>query len=192
MATATVSPPWAYTLQLPRDPRAPGVARATLRTALRVHGMPELVENVELLASELVTNAYLHSEGPYSLRLREAGRGRVRLGVRDTSPHIPAPFRRGVTPPAESAGRGRGLYLVTLYAESWGAVPLCAGVGRPERSLPDGESSPDRRRSRQEEQGSGLLERGLSGQGGKLLWVECAAKEEGAEDAYESASGPGW
>ncbi|MCX4796037.1 hypothetical protein OG497_18410 [Streptomyces sp. NBC_01242] len=42
MASSTVSPPWAYTLQLPQDPRAPGVARATLRTILRVHGMREL------------------------------------------------------------------------------------------------------------------------------------------------------
>ncbi|MFF9350707.1 ATP-binding protein [Streptomyces sp. NPDC014734] len=143
MASATVSPPWTYTLQLPRDPRAPGVARAILRTVLRVHGMAELIEIAELLASEMVTNAYLHSSGPYSLRLCDAGRSRIRLGVRDTSPHIPAPFRRVADTPTELAERGRGLYLVTLYAESWGAVPL---------------------------------RRGLPGRGGKLLWVECAAK----------------
>ncbi|MFF9316891.1 ATP-binding protein [Streptomyces sp. NPDC014735] len=188
MVSATVSPPWTYTLQLPRDPRAPGVARAMLRTALRLHGMPELVENAELLASELVTNAHLHSSGPYSLRLRKAGRGRIRLGVRDTSPRIPAPFRWSAGTPAELAERGRGLYLVTLYAESWGAVPLSGGGvgsgGRPEHApraaeLPDGSI--------------------LSGQGGKLLWVECVAKGEGEETAEgtgaeaqrETRSGPG-
>lgn len=195
MVSATVSPPWTYTLQLPRDPRAPGVARATLRAALCLHGMPGLVENAELLASELVTNAYLHSTGPYSLRLREAGRGRVRLGVRDTSPRIPAPFRRSPGTPAELAQRGRGLYLVTLYAESWGAVPLSGGGGgggsggRSEHAVVHG----------------GLPSRGIpSGQGGKLLWVECATKGEGDESAEgegmttagaeawrETASGPG-
>ncbi|MCX5502019.1 ATP-binding protein [Streptomyces sp. NBC_00053] len=143
MVASTVSPPWTYTLQLPQDPRAPGVARATLRNVLRVHGMPELTEVAELLASELVTNAYLYSSGPYSLRLRDAGRSRIRLSVWDTDPNIPAPFRWGAGMPEELAERGRGLYLVTLYAESWGAHPMRGG---------------------------------LPGQGGKLLWAECAAK----------------
>ncbi|MFB7079852.1 ATP-binding protein [Streptomyces sp. NPDC056308] len=147
MVSATVSPPWAYTLQLPQDPHAPGVARSTLRTVLRVHGMRELTEIAELLASELVTNAYLYSSGAYSLRLRGAGRSRVRLSVWDTDPHIPAPFRWSAEAPEELAERGRGLYLVTLYAESWGAHPMGTG---------------------------------LPGQGGKLLWVECAAKTEEA------------
>ncbi|MGW2178176.1 ATP-binding protein [Streptomyces sp. NPDC001732] len=145
MASATVSPPWTYTLQLPQDPRAPGVARATLRNVLRVHGMRELTEVAELLASELVTNAYLYSSGPYSLSLRDAGRSRVRLSVWDTDPHIPAPFCRNPRPPGELSERGRGLYLVTLYAECWGAH---------------------------------LVQTGLPGQGGKLLWVECAAKPQ--------------
>ncbi|MEU9762532.1 ATP-binding protein [Streptomyces sp. NPDC047985] len=153
-----------------------------LRTALRLHGMPELVENAELLASELVTNAHLHSTGPYSLRLREAGCGRVRLGVRDTSPHIPAPFRWSAATPTEMAERGRGLYLVTLYAESWGAVPLYGRGGRPERALQETEL-PDKNRP---------------GRAGKLLWVECAAKGEeetgGVADVEverEATSGPG-
>ncbi|MFI6948944.1 ATP-binding protein [Streptomyces sp. NPDC050422] len=128
MPTATVAPPWTYTLQLPQDPRAPGVARATLRNVLRVHGMAELTETAELLASELVTNAYQHSSGPYSLRMRDAGRSRIRLGVWDTEPHIPAPFRWSAKGPDELSERGRGLYLVTLYAESWGACPLRAGL----------------------------------------------------------------
>ncbi|MGW1654926.1 ATP-binding protein, partial [Streptomyces atratus] len=94
-----------------------------------------------------------HSSGAYSLRLRDAGRSRIRLSVWDTNPHIPAPFRWAAEAPAELAERGRGLYLVTLYAESWGAYPMRGG---------------------------------LPGQGGKLLWVECAAKRED-----EGERGPG-
>ncbi|GGV96520.1 hypothetical protein GCM10015535_66210 [Streptomyces gelaticus] len=93
-----------------------------------MHGMRELTEAAELLASELVTNAYLYSSGPYSLRLRDAGRSRVRLSVWDTDPHIPAPFRWGVETPEVLAERGRGLYLVTLYAECWGAHPMRGGL----------------------------------------------------------------
>ncbi|MFE9820576.1 ATP-binding protein [Streptomyces sp. NPDC005791] len=149
MTMATVTPPWAYTLQLPQDPRGPGIARATLRTVLTVHGMRDLVDVAELLASELVTNAYRYSSGPYSLRLRGAGRDRVRVGVWDSSPEIPAPFGGceggAVGAPAVLAERGRGLHLVREYADRWGAYPIRGG---------------------------------LPGQGGKVLWVECAGKQE--------------
>ncbi|MFF4249176.1 ATP-binding protein [Streptomyces sp. NPDC001822] len=129
MTPATVSPPWAYTLQLPQDPRGPGIARATLRTVLVVHGIGDLVETAELLASELVTNAYRHSTGPYSLRLRGAGRNRVRVGVWDSNPRIPAPFCGGETrEPGLLDECGRGLRLVRQCADSWGAYPVRGGL----------------------------------------------------------------
>ncbi|WP_393059453.1 ATP-binding protein [Streptomyces sp. LN549] len=95
---------------------------------IQVDGMSELTETAELLASELVTNAYQHSSGPYSLLMRDAGRNRIRLGVWETEPHIPAPFRWSAQAPQELTERGRGLYLVTLYAESWGAYPMRGGL----------------------------------------------------------------
>ncbi|MFI6124842.1 ATP-binding protein [Streptomyces sp. NPDC051064] len=130
MALATVTPPWAYTLQLPQDPRGPGIARATLRTVLTVHGMRNLIDTAELLASELVTNAYRHSSGSYSLRLCGAGRNRVRVGVWDSSPEIPDPFGRDDTAsaPGVLAERGRGLHLVRAYADSWGAYLIRGGL----------------------------------------------------------------
>ncbi|WP_030836208.1 hypothetical protein [Streptomyces hygroscopicus] len=36
--------PFEYCLHIPHDPRAVGVARASLRTALTAHELPELVE----------------------------------------------------------------------------------------------------------------------------------------------------
>ncbi|MFH9618862.1 ATP-binding protein [Streptomyces pratensis] len=129
MALATVTPPWAYTLQLPQDPRGPGIARATLRTVLLVHGMRDLIDTAELLASELVTNAYRYSSAPYSLRLRGAGRDRVRVGVWDSNPEIPAPFGGcAMGGPSVLAERGRGLQLVRECAESWGAYPIRGGL----------------------------------------------------------------
>ncbi|MFH8463999.1 ATP-binding protein [Streptomyces sp. NPDC017991] len=148
----TVAPPdtWTYALRLPHDPRAARVARMTVRAALHGHGMAETLDVVELLTSELVTNAYRHTRGPASLRLTALGDGRLRVGVWDSSPHIPAPFdeppgSRGVQstpikPAPAGAESGRGLFLVQQCATSWGGWSL----------------------------GSGLLGRGA----GKLLWFE--------------------
>lgn len=121
---ATVAPPWAYTLQLPHDPHAPGIARKTLRAVLRSHGMSQLADTTELVTSELVTNAYRHSRGSYGLRLRAMDADRVRLAVWDSNPVIPAPFG---SPPDGEAECGRGLYLVRMCAVSWGAYVLGGG-----------------------------------------------------------------
>lgn len=124
---ATVSPPWAYTLQLPHDPRAPGIARATLRTVLAAHGLAELTPTAELLASELLTNAHLHTAGPYALRLRSTEADRLRIAVWDSDPHVPPGF--GGEPsaaPAEAEG-GRGLHLVRACADRWGAYAFGDG-----------------------------------------------------------------
>ncbi|WP_240139265.1 ATP-binding protein [Streptomyces sp. MUM 178J] len=142
---ATVTPPWAYTLQLPHDPRAPGVARQTLRTVLAAHGMGGgwVAEAAEAVAGEMVVNAYLHSDGPYTLRLRSMEPDRLRVSVWDGNPDIPPPFRGA--PAADAAPhdeRGRGLRIVEAYADRLGAYPLGDG--------------------------------GLFGEGGgKLLWAEC-------------------
>jgi anti-sigma regulatory factor (Ser/Thr protein kinase) len=126
---ATVSPPWAYTLQLPHDPRAPGIARSTLRAVLRAHRMAELTDTAELLASELVTNAHRYSQGPCDLRLRAPEPHRLRLGVWDSNPEIPPPFAGGCAdPPQVAAESGRGLFLVQVCADSWGAYPLGGGL----------------------------------------------------------------
>ncbi|MFI6491508.1 ATP-binding protein [Streptomyces sp. NPDC050564] len=122
---ATVSPPWSYTLQLPHDPRAPGIARATLRTVLAAHGLTELAPTAELLASELLTNAHLHTRGPYALRLLSVEPDRVRIAVWDTDPRVPPGF--GEAPPRAApadAEHGRGLPLVRACADSWGASVL--------------------------------------------------------------------
>ncbi|MGI3198628.1 ATP-binding protein [Streptomyces sp. GLT-R25] len=121
---ATVSPSWAYTLQLPHDPRAPRIARATLRTVLAAHDLTRLAPTAELLAAELLTNAHLHTNGPYALRLRAAESGRLRIGVWDSDPTVPRGFDApGVVPPDMSES-GRGLHLVRACADTWGAYAL--------------------------------------------------------------------
>ncbi|KUO19009.1 ATP-binding protein [Streptomyces dysideae] len=130
----TVSPPhtWVYSLRLPHDPRAARVARMTVRSVLDSHGRPEVLDTVELLISEMVTNAYLHTSGPASLRLTALADGRLRVGVWDSHPRIPAPFGRPPhdhvsLAPADADG-GRGLRLVQEYADCWGGVPFGDGL----------------------------------------------------------------
>ncbi|GHA40895.1 ATPase [Streptomyces tauricus] len=137
----TVAPPdtWTYALRLPHDPRAARVARMTVRAALDGHGRGEALDVVELLASELVTNAYRHTGGPASLRLTALEDGRLRVGVWDSSPYVPAAFDqppggRVPTAPAGAEG-GRGLLLVRECASSWGGWsfgdgPLGRGAGK--------------------------------------------------------------
>jgi anti-sigma regulatory factor (Ser/Thr protein kinase) len=129
---ATSSPPWAYTLDLPRDPRAPGIARATLRTVLAAHGLARLTATAELLVSELLTNAHRHTSGPYALRIRSVGPGRLRVAVWDADSRLPLGFVVGGAPvsvPAEDAEGGRGLGLVRACADAWGAYALGEGHG---------------------------------------------------------------
>ncbi|MFF3410771.1 ATP-binding protein [Streptomyces sp. NPDC002742] len=99
---------------------------------LNGHGMAHIAVTAESPASELVANAYRHSAGPATLRLRAPGSGRPRgsrprVGVWGADPRIPSPFdKRHGTPspvPAE-AGGGRGLFLVCHYAHAWDRHPL--------------------------------------------------------------------
>ena len=141
---ATVSPCWNYTLQLPRDPRSPGIGRATLRTVLDARGLGEAIPVAELVASELLTNAHVHTKGPYALRIVQFGEpDRFRVAVWDTDPRVPPGFAANgalVGVPPVDGECSRGLHLVRACADSWGV--------------------------------SVLRELGAS-KGGKLLWAEC-------------------
>ncbi|MER6268514.1 ATP-binding protein [Streptomyces sp900105755] len=120
---ATVSPYWNYTLHLPHDPRAPGIARA--RLILAAHEMTELTPTAELVAAELLANAQCRTQGPYALRLRAAEPGRLRVAVWDIDPHVPPGFSTApALPPPPDAEHGRGLPLVRAYADTWGASRL--------------------------------------------------------------------
>ncbi|MEU3458647.1 ATP-binding protein [Streptomyces sp. NPDC006733] len=116
---------WTYTLALPRDRRAVRIARAVTRTVLHTYGLAQVSDVAELLASELVTNSLLHSDGPSWIRLSNPRTTHVRVGVWDSNPTIPPPFR-GASPPGppECAERGRGLLLVRECADRWGGYAL--------------------------------------------------------------------
>ncbi|MFI2367838.1 ATP-binding protein [Streptomyces sp. NPDC018833] len=82
----------------------------------------EVVEDVLLLVSEIVTNACLHAGGPQEIVLHQFG-PRLRIEVADASP---APPRRRVPSDLTQPG-GHGLIIMERLAHSWGAEPRGSG-----------------------------------------------------------------
>ncbi|WP_406707643.1 ATP-binding protein, partial [Streptomyces griseiscabiei] len=80
--------PWEYVLHIPHDPRAVTVSRRTLRLILTAHGLTTLLDPAELLATELITNAVLHTKGPAALRVRWANSA-LWIGAWDADPEPP-------------------------------------------------------------------------------------------------------
>lgn len=80
--------PWEYSLSIPNDPRAVTISRRTLRLILTMHGLIRLADTAELLATELVSNAVLHTKGPAILRVRWSV-GVLRIGAWDADPEPP-------------------------------------------------------------------------------------------------------
>ncbi|WP_171164429.1 ATP-binding protein [Streptomyces sp. I05A-00742] len=108
--------PFSYTLNIPHDPRAVRVARASIRSALMTHELPELAGVSELLASEMLTNAILHSYGETELHLRWAWQT-LRMTVWDSNPKPP-----DLRPYDLYGESGRGLRLLRLLSDRWGFI----------------------------------------------------------------------
>ncbi|ARE78932.1 serine/threonine protein phosphatase [Streptomyces sp. Sge12] len=115
---------------------APGRARRFARRALTRWGLEELSDSLELLVSEVVTNAVRYAERPVTLRLLRTDVLRCEVG--DDSPQLPRQRRARDTDEG-----GRGLFLVNRVARRWGATRLSSGkVVWFELSLP---GTPERR-----------------------------------------------
>ncbi len=109
----------AYWLLEPED-AAPGRARKLARRALSRWGLEELSDSMELLVSEVVTNAVRYAERPVTLRLLRTDVLRCEVG--DDSPQLPRQRRARDTDEG-----GRGLFLVNRLARRWGATRLSTG-----------------------------------------------------------------
>ncbi|MGY1437724.1 ATP-binding SpoIIE family protein phosphatase [Streptomyces reniochalinae] len=104
------------------DPRAQTArqARRLARRALARWGLEELSDAVELLVSEIVTNAVRYAERPITLRLLRTDMLRCEVG--DDVPQLPRLRQARATDEG-----GRGLYLVNRLARRWGATRLSTG-----------------------------------------------------------------
>ncbi|QPP10335.1 ATP-binding protein [Streptomyces bathyalis] len=98
-------------------PRSSGQARDIARaylSALRPPVTPETVDNVVLVVSELVTNAYRHAGGLIALQLSGSA-GNLHVHVTDPSPVLPYSRSAGPDTDLERVG-GYGWALVRHLA----------------------------------------------------------------------------
>ncbi|MET9497212.1 ATP-binding protein [Streptomyces sp. NPDC006552] len=104
------------------DLRAVPETRRALRRLLLHWGGPGRSETAELLLSELVTNALVHTDRDAELTATLGPRG-LRVEVRDDTERRPQ-LR---VPIADDGTNGRGLLLVQSLADAWGVAAPGAG-----------------------------------------------------------------
>lgn len=103
-------------------PGAPRAARRFVADALRQWGHSDvLVNDAQLVVSELATNAVIHAHSPFSVLVRGEDAG-VRLSVADQSPAKPE-----LRNPSEDQPSGRGLHVVSALTSRWGVDTLDDG-----------------------------------------------------------------
>lgn len=114
-------------LRLASDPRAVHQARQWAASACSALGREELTDSAQLGVSELVTNALLHADEPFSIRLRGTS-DHPRIEVCDGSLEPPVLNFVDIDDPDDLLSTfGRGLNIVARCAVAWGAAIEPAG-----------------------------------------------------------------
>lgn len=107
------------------DLKAVGEVRRSLRELLRHRCRADAAEVAELLVTELVTNALVHTEQGAEVSASLAA-ARLRVEVRDYASRRPLPY----VPTADDGTHGRGLVLVQALADAWGVDVVEPGRGK--------------------------------------------------------------
>lgn len=107
-------------IDLPDRASAPRIGRRLIRNLL-MNSDQTLVADVELLVSELITNAIVHASSAPELEVRLSTQS-VHVAVHDAEPSLPE-----LRVPASGQPGGRGLHLLNTLASRWGADPSDIG-----------------------------------------------------------------
>jgi anti-sigma regulatory factor (Ser/Thr protein kinase) len=115
-------------------PGAVPCARLHTRLVLAEWGLPELIDNCELVVSELITNAVAASRlvpGAAAVRLwLLADENRVLIAVWDANPCVPVRTDVG-----DLSEHGRGLQLVDVLTTRWDTYPTPQHGGKIVRAI---------------------------------------------------------
>ena len=112
---------WSYDIKLDVRPVSASRARAFVRLHLAGHGLAHLSDDVELVVSELATNAMLHAQTAFRVSLH-AFEKTLLLAVEDGSSTGPLQVHAR---PLDT--HGRGLDIVDLLSREWGVDALSGG-----------------------------------------------------------------
>lgn len=97
--------------------------RKFVRSYLLRRDLRRLVDDTEVMASEIVTNALIHADSDVEVWLREYP-DRIHLEVRDTDAKPPVPTSITDSDEANAvAEHGRGLSIVEILSSAWGNSP---------------------------------------------------------------------
>lgn len=121
---AETTPLLARSELFPCEPASVGNARRFIAECVEQLGLRRLPE-VQLMVSELATNAVQHSEARFDVTVERLSDTAVRVEVRDFGSGTPRLLDRGV-----EANGGRGLQIVDLLADSWGVVNRPGAAGK--------------------------------------------------------------
>ncbi len=119
LGTADESP--TVTWHLTPDTAMATEARRRTAAILREWGCEKLVDDAELVVTELVTNAIVHTEADSTLTLT-LDNGTLYIEVTDADPNPPKPQPFDLTREG-----GRGLLIVATLARAWGIEPHASG-----------------------------------------------------------------
>lgn len=107
-------------LKLPSDARAPATVRRSIE-ALSEHMADSLLDDVQLLADEVVTNGLLHApEDNRWLHVRLLAYPNPALPIRIEVVDSGEGFQPALIEPDQDQTGGRGLLLVNALADRWG------------------------------------------------------------------------
>jgi serine phosphatase RsbU (regulator of sigma subunit)/anti-sigma regulatory factor (Ser/Thr protein kinase) len=110
------------------DLRGVAEVRSFLRDLLQSWDRAPALDDMQVMASEVVTNALIHAHSKVDLRLRRYA-NRIRVEVQDSDPNPPIPTSLLEDEAGnEEAEGGRGLLIVEALAHAWGSSP--AGRGK--------------------------------------------------------------
>jgi anti-sigma regulatory factor (Ser/Thr protein kinase) len=124
--------PASWRVRLPHTTAAVPLARALVRDALTDLGASTDSDTVELLTTELVTNAVEHTKGddPIQLVVELLPTGCCQVEVHDSDPVPPGGLSRpygGWSVPDPWQEHGRGLLLIRALSSTCGHRPTDAG-----------------------------------------------------------------
>jgi hypothetical protein len=117
-----VSTTWTYDIDLPADASSASRARRFVDLRLVEHDVSHLGDDVQLVVSELATNALTHALTPFTVTLAAVEHS-VLLKVRDGSPCHPVVLAGGT--PLDTDGRG--ITIVALLSHDWGVTAHADG-----------------------------------------------------------------
>ena len=118
--------------RFPGRPDAAKAVRDGVRTVLNErHVPPPTIDTIELVVSELTSNAIRHVGGDFTATVGWAAAGGILIEVTDGLPPTtaapqPCTLRDRAYEGEEDEG-GRGLMLIRAFATAWGRRPLPSG-----------------------------------------------------------------